>query len=49
MAREIEKVRRSLRAEIVPYGAYETAEIMPPGDGESVQIPVERPQRRRQA
>ena len=45
MATEIEKVRRSLRAEIVPYGAYETAEIVPPEDGDAVQIPVERPRR----
>jgi MerR family transcriptional regulator/heat shock protein HspR len=44
MATEIEKVRRSLRAEIVPYGAYETAEIVPPEMAEdSVRIPVERP------
>ena len=44
MATEIEKVRRSLRAEIVPYGAYETAEIVPPELAEdSVRIPVERP------
>jgi len=46
MAGEIEKVRRSLRAEIVPYGAYETAEIVPP-EQESVQIPVERPAKRK--
>ena len=31
-AREVETVHRSLRAEIVPYGAYETAEIVPPGE-----------------
>jgi MerR family transcriptional regulator, heat shock protein HspR len=49
MATEIEKVRRSLRAEIVPYGAYETAEIVPPdeagGRRDAVSIPVERPHR----
>ncbi len=46
MASEIEKVRRSFRAEIVPYGAYQTAEIVPPEEGEgSVRIPVERPNR----
>jgi len=46
MATEIEKVRRSLRAEIVPYGAYETAEIVPPGEGgRAVSIPIERPRR----
>ncbi len=43
MATEIDKVKRSLRAEIVPYGAYETAEIVPPEDAQPVQIPVERP------
>jgi MerR family transcriptional regulator/heat shock protein HspR len=44
MQREIEKVRRSFRAEIVPYGAYQTAEIVPPEQGQdSVRIPVERP------
>jgi MerR family transcriptional regulator/heat shock protein HspR len=48
MAREIDKVKRSLRAEIVPYGAYETPEIVPPGEGDgAVRIPVERPPRRR--
>jgi MerR family transcriptional regulator/heat shock protein HspR len=46
MAREIEKVKRSLgRAEIVPYGAYETAEIVPPES--TVRIPVEGPKRER--
>jgi MerR family transcriptional regulator/heat shock protein HspR len=46
MEREIERVRRSFRAEIVPYGAYQTAEIMPPDEGEdTVRIPVKRPDR----
>ena len=45
MATEIEKVRRSLRAEIVPYGAYETPEVVPPETGGSVRIPVERPRK----
>ncbi|HEX6117132.1 MAG TPA: helix-turn-helix transcriptional regulator [Solirubrobacterales bacterium] len=45
MEREIEKVRRSFRAEIVPYGAYQTAEIVPPDGEGSVRIPVERPHR----
>jgi MerR family transcriptional regulator/heat shock protein HspR len=36
---EVERVRRSLRAEIVPYGAYE---VIPPEDAESVKIPVAR-------
>jgi MerR family transcriptional regulator, heat shock protein HspR len=36
MGAEVERVRRSLRAEIVPYGAYD---VIPP---EPVRIPVER-------
>lgn len=45
MVDEIERVRRSLRAEIVPYGAYEPGELIPPKDGQDarpVTIPVER-------
>jgi MerR family transcriptional regulator, heat shock protein HspR len=37
---EVEKVRRSLKAEIVPYGAYE---VIPPEDSKTVRIPVRRP------
>jgi MerR family transcriptional regulator/heat shock protein HspR len=41
MAEEVERVRRSLRAEIVPYGAYE---VIPPDQGERpVRIPIRRP------
>ncbi|HLM30555.1 MAG TPA: helix-turn-helix transcriptional regulator [Solirubrobacterales bacterium] len=54
MDAELERVRRSLRAEIVPYGAYDQALPKPPGqegDGERVQrsvsIPIERARRRR--
>jgi MerR family transcriptional regulator, heat shock protein HspR len=47
MAREIDKVKRSLRAEIVPYGAYETPEIVPPEEEDPVRIPVERSARKR--
>jgi MerR family transcriptional regulator/heat shock protein HspR len=43
MEAELERVRRSLRAEIVPYGAYESTEIAPRGD--KVKIRVERPKR----
>jgi MerR family transcriptional regulator, heat shock protein HspR len=39
---EVEKVRRSLKAEIVPYGAYD---VIPADDAQTVQIPVERPSR----
>ena len=42
MAAEVEKVRRSLRAEIVPYRAYDV--LATPGS-EPVRIPVERPGR----
>ncbi|MQA74946.1 MAG: MerR family transcriptional regulator [Solirubrobacterales bacterium] len=51
MASELDRVRRSLRAEIVPYGAYEARlgdadEARPSGGG--VSIPIERPKRRRE-
>jgi len=38
MADEVARVRRSLNAELVPYGAYEAKGIAPP---ERVRIPVE--------
>ena len=40
MTAEVERVRRSLRAEIVPYKAYD--QIIPP-EQKTVEIPVERP------
>jgi MerR family transcriptional regulator/heat shock protein HspR len=43
MIDEVERVKRSLRAEIVPYGAYETPGISPPTEAGPVRIPVERP------
>jgi MerR family transcriptional regulator/heat shock protein HspR len=39
---EVEQVRRSLKAEIVPYGAYD---VIQTDDGRSVRIPVQRPDR----
>ena len=39
---EVERVRRSLKAEIVPYGAYD---VIPAEDAGTVKIPVERPSR----
>ncbi len=43
MATELERVRRSLRTEIVPYGKYENA---PPGSGEGrVSIPIQKKRR----
>ena len=43
MLAEIERVRRSLRAELVPYGAYEPGELVPARDGpRPLKIPVRR-------
>jgi MerR family transcriptional regulator/heat shock protein HspR len=48
MEGELERVRRSLRAEIVPYGAYEPTGLGPRrGPEQPVQIPIERRRRRR--
>ena len=56
MDAELEKLRRSLRAEIVPYGLYESSLSSPaaPGrqaaeadGGRSVSIPIDRASRRR--
>jgi MerR family transcriptional regulator/heat shock protein HspR len=46
MLAEIERVKRSFRAEIVPYGAYDAREIVPATDARPVKIRVERPARR---
>jgi MerR family transcriptional regulator/heat shock protein HspR len=42
MADEIDRIKRSMRAEIVPYGAYQAEGIARPAD-DSVKIPVRRP------
>jgi MerR family transcriptional regulator, heat shock protein HspR len=54
MNAELERVRRSLRAEIVPYGAYEgpladrgSGAARPEAGEDSVSIPIERPKGRR--
>jgi MerR family transcriptional regulator/heat shock protein HspR len=47
MVGEVDRVRRSLRAEIVPYGAYDASDIVPEGAAGSVQIPVRRARRDR--
>jgi len=50
MTTEIDRVRRSLRAEIVPYGAYESPGLgprAPAPDDDAVSIPIERATRRR--
>ena len=41
MTRELEKLRRSLGGELVPYGAYEP-ESLPGGARESTRIPIRR-------
>ena len=46
MLDEVERVKRSFRAEIVPYGAYDPHEIIPARDAEAIRIPVKRPGRR---
>jgi MerR family transcriptional regulator/heat shock protein HspR len=43
MLEEIERVKRSFRAEIVPYGAYDAREIIPATQAKRVRIPVKRP------
>ena len=45
MLAEIEQVKRSFRAELVPYGAYDAGEIVPAGEERPVRIRVERPAR----
>jgi hypothetical protein len=45
MLAEIERVKRSFRAELVPYGAYDAREIVPPSGRKPVKIRVERPGR----
>jgi MerR family transcriptional regulator/heat shock protein HspR len=45
MLDEVERVERSVRAEIVPYGAYDAHEIIPPRHPAAIQIPVERRRR----
>lgn len=42
MAEEVERVRRSFRAELVPYGAYESKEIVPAREAKRFRIPVQR-------
>jgi MerR family transcriptional regulator/heat shock protein HspR len=47
MNAEVERVRRSLKAELVPYGAYEMADLVPADWAQPVKIPVQRARRRR--
>jgi MerR family transcriptional regulator, heat shock protein HspR len=46
MNAEVERVRRSLKAELVPYGAYER-DLVPADRGQAIRIPVKRGRRRR--
>ena len=48
MLAEIERVKRSFRAELVPYGAYDAREIVPASEEKPVRIRVERLARRTQ-
>jgi hypothetical protein len=47
MNAEVERVRRSLKAELVPYGAYDTTDLVPADQVRSVRIPVQRPRKSR--
>jgi MerR family transcriptional regulator, heat shock protein HspR len=49
MLEETERARRSLRAELVPYGAYEPGDLMPSKPSQPRKIPVERPRGSRRA
>src|SRR3954452_6782694 len=46
MNAEVERVRRSLKAELVPYGAYER-DLVPGDRGRPIRIPVRRTRRKR--
>jgi MerR family transcriptional regulator, heat shock protein HspR len=43
---ELERVRRSFKAELVPYEPPGQALMPTPGDGESIRVPIERQPRR---
>jgi MerR family transcriptional regulator/heat shock protein HspR len=45
MNEEVERVRRSLKAELVPYGAY-AADLLPAEQARPIRIPVKRPRKR---
>ncbi len=42
MNEEVERVRRSLKAELVPYGAYDATDLVPGGQARPIKIPVKR-------
>src|SRR6266498_1884451 len=39
MNEEVERVRRSLKAELVPYGAYDTTDLVPADQAQPIKIP----------
>ena len=45
MNEEVERVRRSLKAELVPYGRYDSAALVPVDRAQSIKIPVKRSRR----
>ena len=47
MDAEVERVRRSLKAELVPYGAYDSAELRPAGQTRPIRISLSRGRSRR--
>jgi MerR family transcriptional regulator/heat shock protein HspR len=42
MNEEVERVRRSLKAELVPYGAYDATDLVPADQARPIRIPVKR-------
>jgi MerR family transcriptional regulator/heat shock protein HspR len=42
MNEEVERVRRSLKAELVPYGAYDSSDLVPANQARPIKIPVKR-------
>jgi MerR family transcriptional regulator/heat shock protein HspR len=42
MNEEVARVRRSLKAELVPYGAYEVSELIPAEQAQPIKIPGKR-------
>jgi MerR family transcriptional regulator/heat shock protein HspR len=46
MNAEVERVRRSLKAELVPYGAYDATDLVPADQARPIRIPVKRTRKR---
>jgi MerR family transcriptional regulator/heat shock protein HspR len=46
MNHEVERVRRSLKAELVPYGLYERTGLLPADQARPIRIPVKRTRKR---